>query len=357
MKRNGRITLGDIAQHCNVSKATVSRVLNDRLNEFPVSEEMIRRVKSAAEELDYRPNRLARAIRNQRTHLIGLSCIHIDAQNLSADAEANDNQTLGQFSNIVLSHPDFTDYDLVIHNREETAGQPLKAIDFKPDLLDGMIYLNPTDDHTEFLDVASEDFPIILLGQIANAEEKVPCIDINNRKMGRQAVEHLIGLGRRNILMLIPEEFRHINCMRDRLQGYRDALTENAIPISDEFIRTVPCLKDEVKAFFGDLRGLEEMDAIFCATDELAALCIEPLKTMGRRIPEDIAIIGFNNALVSRHTAPPLSSVYLPTEAQAYAATDLLLKILNKEVPYEPGFHEIETELIIRESTVGTRQA
>jgi len=76
-RNNDRVTLGDIAQHCNVSKATVSRVLNERLNEFPVSEEMIQRVKNAAEQLDYRPNRLARAIRSQRTHLIGLSCIHL----------------------------------------------------------------------------------------------------------------------------------------------------------------------------------------------------------------------------------------------------------------------------------------
>ena len=71
-----RVTMADIARHCNVSKATVSRVLNERLNEFPVSKEMIQRVKNAAEQLDYRPNRLARAIRSQRTHLIGLSCIH-----------------------------------------------------------------------------------------------------------------------------------------------------------------------------------------------------------------------------------------------------------------------------------------
>ncbi|RKX39434.1 MAG: hypothetical protein DRP64_14260, partial [Verrucomicrobia bacterium] len=67
-RTNDRVTLADIARHCDVSKATVSRVLNDRLNEFPVSEEMIQRVKNAAEQLDYRPNRLARAIRSQRTH-------------------------------------------------------------------------------------------------------------------------------------------------------------------------------------------------------------------------------------------------------------------------------------------------
>jgi len=79
------VTLGDIASQCNVSKATVSRVLNGRLNEFPVSEAMIQRVKTAAEELGYRPNWMARAIRSQRTHLIGLSCIHIDVWGSTPD--------------------------------------------------------------------------------------------------------------------------------------------------------------------------------------------------------------------------------------------------------------------------------
>jgi len=355
-RTNDRVTLADIARHCDVSKATVSRVLNDRLNEFPVSEEMIQRVKNAAEQLDYRPNRLARAIRSQRTHLIGLSCIHIDSRAFTSDAEADNNQVLGQFSNIIISHPDFGDYDLVMHDRKESPDQPLKPSDFKPDLLDGLIYLNPTDNHTEFLDVASMNFPIVLLGQIAGAEGKLPCVDIDNRKMARRAVEHLIGLGRRNILMLSPESLQHVCCIQDRVQGYRDALTENGIQVSDKLIRTVRNVKDDVNELLMNLPCLGEVDAIFAANDDIVAFCIEPLKAMGRRIPEDVALMGFSDTLVCQHTNPPLSSVRRPAKKQAYAAVDLLLKILNKEVPYEPGFHEIETELVIRESTEGTGQ-
>ncbi len=80
------------------------------------------------------------------------------------------------------------------------------------------------------------------------------------------------------------------------------------------------------------------------------------MKDRGYRIPEDIALIGFGDAPAARHTSPPLSSVHISTEKQVYAAVDLLLKILNKEIPYEPGFHEIESELVIRESTVKTGQ-
>ena len=351
-RTSNRTTLEDIARYCNVSKATVSRVLNDHLNEFPVSEEMIARVKSAADKLGYRPNRLARAIRSQRTSLGGLSFIHIDYQTLTPDQIAYENQVMGQFANSIISHPGFKDYDLVIHDRVESPESPLQPSDFKTDLLEGMIYLTPSENHLEFLDVASKEFPIVLLGQVVGAEKKVPCIDINNRKMGCEAVTHLIRNGRKNILMLIPEKLQHISCIQDRVLGYRDALTANGIKISDEFIRTVRCLREKVHEFFEDLRCLTDIDGIFCPTDDLAALCLEPLKSLGYRFPEDIGSSGFDDRPLAEHTTPPLSSVHRPVSRQAYAAIDLLLKILKKEIPYEPGFHEIETELIIRNSTL-----
>jgi DNA-binding LacI/PurR family transcriptional regulator len=116
-RTSDRITLDDISRYCNVSKATVSRVLNNKLKEFPVSEEMILKVKNAAQHLGYRPNRLARAVRSQRTNLIGLSFIHIDYQSLPPDQIAYENQVMGEFTNIILSHPGFKEYDLVIHDQ------------------------------------------------------------------------------------------------------------------------------------------------------------------------------------------------------------------------------------------------
>lgn len=352
-RTSDRVTLKEIARHCNVSTATVSRVLNNRLNEFPVSDEMIQRVKDAAQQLDYHPNRLARAIRNQQTHLIGLSDIHITNILRTPDRRFHENQVMGEFVNLIIDHPKFEDYDLVIHGRKELTGQPLRPSDFKPDLLDGLIYLNPTLDHQEFLEVASKNFPIVLVGHIPGAEEKIACVDINNRKMGKKAVEHLIGLGRRNILMLTSEKLNHLCCIQDRAQGYRDALAENGMEISESLVHSVLCQPDQVALFFENLPCMGKVDAIFCADDDLAVLCFEPLKAMGYRIPEDIAIMGFENSRISQHTDPPLSTVYRPADRQIHAAIDLLLKILKKEIPNEPGFHEIEAELVIRESTLG----
>jgi DNA-binding LacI/PurR family transcriptional regulator len=190
-----------------------------------------------------------------------------------------------------------------------------------------------------------------VLGLSEGADKRVPCVDINNRIMAARAVNHLIETGRKNILMLVPEKLQHICCIQDRINGYHDALKENEIKESAEFIRIVRSLEENVTTFFSDLRCLDEIDAIFCPTDELAALCIPTLKAIGKKIPEDIAIMGFDDQPIARHTSPPLSTVRRPANKHAHAAIDLLLKILKKEIPYESGFHEIETDLVIRGST------
>lgn len=350
-RTNDRVTLDDIARYCNVSKATVSRVLNDKLNQFPVSEKMIEKVRKAAQQLGYRPNRLAKAVRTQRTNLIGLSLLHQHNKNSSPTQIAHDNQIMGLLANTILAHPDFKDYDLVIHKRSQQNRTPLHESDFKSDLLDGMIYMTPSDDHTEFLDISSPEFPIILLGHTADAEKKLPCVDIDNRKAAFAAVEHLIQSGRKNILYLNPEQLEHICCMVERLDGYKDALKQYGLPISNELIHNVDREAQKVNEFFQNLRCLNQIDAIFATTDNLAALCLQSLQAMGKRIPKDIAIIGFNNTPLTELTSPTLSSVQWPIEAQASTAIDLLLKILNKQIPYQPGFTEIKTQIIRRQST------
>lgn len=356
-RTNKRVTLEDIARLGNVSRASVGQVLNRHATDFPLSAAMIERVEAAAEELGYRPNRLARSLSRAQTHLIALSHIHIDYQNLTPDQITYENQAIGQFAKSIFRHAEFEDYDLVIHERRESKDALLKASDFKTDLFDGMIYLTPSDVHTEFLDVASPDFPIILLGELAGAEKKIPCIDMNNRKMAKQAVQYLIDQDCRNILMLIPEKLQDINCIKDRCLGYQDALRENAIGVNEEFICTVRCLKEDINTFFEKLPFLDEIDAVFCAIDDLAVLCIDSVKALGYHIPEDVSLMGFSDAPFSQYTNPPLSTVRVPVEAQAHAAIDLLLKALKDKAAYEPGFHEIDAELVIRESTAGVKQA
>lgn len=346
-----RVTLRDIAERCDVSKATVCRVLNDRLHEFPVSDELVERVKRAAAEMGYRPNRLAQAVRKQRTNLIGLSFYGVDYRQLPPSHVLQDRQVLGEYISVMLTHPGFSEYDIVIHARPEEKEEPFGVSDFKTDLLDGMIYVAPSEGHQEFLDIASASFPIVLMGDFPRAEQFVPCIDINNRKEAGKVVHHLVDTGRKKILMLVPREISNQHSIQLRVRGYREAHDELGLPLREEWIQMVGEEPDSLVDFFKQLPFFKEIDAVFTPVDYLAIRAIQALKELGCHVPRDVAVAGFDDSSAGRLNDPSLTSVRLPVEQEVYQSTDLLLGILNKERPYTPGFIEMEAELIVREST------
>ncbi len=350
----GRVTLADIAERCGVSRATVSRVLGDKLNEFPVTQTMVDRVRTAAADLGYRPNRLARAVRSQRTNLIGLSLI---TRKYPHWQFATDSDVMGRLTNAVLSHPRFEEYDLVIHARDESVGRPFRAMDFKTDLLDGMLYLMPSDDHLEFLEMASADFPIVLLGSGPPAEQRMPCVDMDNRAASRQAVEHLISTGRHRIMVLYPEEMAHLFCMKERLLGYREALMQAGLGEGAWIESAVPSARGALDHLLPRCGGEAGVDALFCLRDELAIQAMKSLQAHGLSVPGDVAVMGFDDSPMSVHVTPGLSSISQPIEEIAATATDLLIRILDGEEQYRPGFHPVAADLIVRGSTVGERLA
>ncbi len=349
MAPRGRVTLADIAESCGVSRATVSRVLGNKLNEFPVTQAMVNRVRSAAKDLGYRPNRLARAVRSQRTNLIGLSLITRKYQHWQF---ATDSDVMGRLTNAVLSHPRFGEYDLVIHARDEMLGRPFRESDFKTDLLDGMLYLMPSDDHMEFLEMASADFPIILLGSAPQAEKRIPCVDMDNRAASRQAVEHLISTGCTRIMVLYPEEMSHLLCMKERLTGYRDALRNAKISGSARMETAIASEPGALAALMESCGDFATVDAVFCLRDELAIEAMKWMQAHGLSVPGQVAVMGFDDSPMSVHLTPGISSISQPIEQIATTATDLLIRILDGEAEYLPGFHAIDTELIVRGSTV-----
>lgn len=344
-----RTTIQDIATLCNINKATVSRILNNKTDQFPISEKTIKKVKEAAKQLNYRPNRLAQATGSSRTRLIGLSFSGFHG--LGETEALYESQIVSRFLAPLLSNPRFQQYDLVIHSRNETDAAPLTEDEFKTDLFDGLLYLSPSSMHPEFLQIASENFPIVVLGHMQEAKKKLPCIDINNRNAAQTAVDHLLSKGRKAILFLGPKHSENMQYQLDRLAGYKDALQKNGLPVKASNIHTTSCTETDVDEFFQTLENLDQIDGLFCPDDELAAYSISALCKLGKRIPEDIAVVGFNNAPVSTLTNPSLTTIDIPAKKVAEAGLNLLLDIIEKKTPYQAGFQEIETTLIERQST------
>jgi DNA-binding LacI/PurR family transcriptional regulator len=344
-----RATIADIAKACDVSKSTVSRVLNHKTDQFPIAQKTIERVTQKADELGYRPNFLAKAIANRKTSLIGLSLSSYD--HLEGELSVPNmfqSSSFTQYIAAIFANPLFDKYNLVLHSRKEGEGDKISEIN--DDLLDGLIYLNPSAKHTEFMRYIGTNLPVVLIGHMAGHEHDFICVDIDNRALARQAVEHLIETGKRRIHIVIPKEVEKLYCIQDRLDGYRDALQTAGLPCTDEQIHTIPGRKEDVNKLIQKLPS-DQMDAIFSPVDEIAYYCIDPIRKKDLKIPEDIALFGFTNIPACETSTPTISSIDVPFYEIAFQAAKRLLTILEDGKPYKPGFYPVPARLIIRESS------
>lgn len=348
-----RTTLQDIAVHCNLSTSTVSRVLNGNAGDFRIAAATTEKVLSTAKKLNYRPNRLARAIRGRKTNLLGLSMPETASGDDTTERRfAIEHRIMGVICAAIMQHPLFSKYDLVLHNRHERAVLPMSENDMQQDLIDGMIYSSPLVRHLEFLKTLSANIPTVLMGYIPELQDSTICVDVDNRKMAQLATEHLLSIGRQNILLLIPETSLFAFGIQGRIAGHREALEKAGLRINPDLSRVIRADADIVADFIRTSPTLENTDAILCLTDELAVFCMDPLRERGLRIPDDIALMGFGGIDLFSEKASRLSTVKVPFHTMAYEATEHLLSILEGKQPYTPGFYEVPTELVIRESTV-----
>jgi len=338
-----------------MSVSTVSRVLNKHGNRFAIAPKTVERVESAARELGYRPNRLARAIAYQRTNLIGLSIPHYSSDTAHVaptETSVFNAQILGDLIGGVLDNPDMSEFDLVIHDRRKAPDENNRSNMLQPDLLDGSIYANPTVESIAFLKELPEDFPVVLLGESEELRRRLTTVDIDNRASAKTCVRHLIDIGRRNILILVPRDLGHVLCIRDRLAGFDEAMREAGLEPSE---RDRVELRNDVESVAAFVRGFEDWcryDAVIAPEDAMAVFCLQALQQRGVRVPDEIAVAGFGNSLQAKHASPPLTSMRVPFHEMAYRAASLLVEqILNGGVR-APGEVRVESELCVRGSTV-----
>lgn len=352
MKRKNA-SISDIAAHCNLSKSTVSRVLNNQMDKFAIAEKTIERVRAVADELGYRPSRLARALTSRRSYLIGVSfprSLHHREFNIE-DSHATEFQSFGAYTYTVICHPLFQGYDLVIHYRNDFDPSESTTDCLNSDLLDGMIFFNPASNLRAIMEHAPKWFPVVIVG---HPEEDILqntiCVDVDNRSMAREATLHLLNRGRNNPIMLLPRELESLFCMKERIAGFADALSQRGIPHEHRIVY-LPSPLEKCRHELGCQLQQKHPDCIFSATDDLAATAMDVLQTdQGRRIPEEVMVIGFSNTALCAKTVPTLSSVDVSVSRIAYQAAEELLSVLEKKKPFTPGFYPVPSELVLRES-------
>ncbi|HWR22126.1 MAG TPA: LacI family DNA-binding transcriptional regulator [Feifaniaceae bacterium] len=330
-----KTTINDVAAMAGVSKATVSRVIN---NMEGVSADLAERVNGAIKELDFRPNSLARSLKVHKTKSIGLIIPSVDNPVFLT----------------VLKHVELTamryGFSLVLCN---SAGSTDKEVDLINLLIekqtDGIV-LDAVGEYNEGLDFLNRvRTPIVLLGK------KIPGIDTQNATCDNElggflAAEHLIRTGCRNIVFAFVDS-ESTSALQDRFNGYLRALQEYRLPFEEALVLRK---RMDYYGVFGEVTRLlaerPEIDGIFGANDIAAIACINAVRGLGKSIPSDVSVIGYDNIDFCEMTRPALSSVRNPIADMSVESVKMLLREIYRgggsaeEKCFEPA-------LVLRDTT------
>lgn len=330
-----RATILDVATVSGISRGTVSRVLN---GEPYVSDGAREAVNRAIKEVGYVPNTAARNLVRQRTQAVGL-LVH-EPHSLFLDDPNIGSIMLG--ANTVLSQAGYQMVCLIIDSDRDVdrVGRYLNG-----GSIDGAIVISAREDDPITEIIERLGVPAAFVGPPPN-QRPLPFVSIDNRQAAAAITERLLASGRTRIGMIASALDRASGA--DRLEGFKDALGGDYHP---EWVAKVSQF-----SFDAGLAGMRELldtcstlDAVFAASDAVAAGALSVLQQAGYRVPEDVAVIGFDDSVWAQRTHPPLSTVRQPaSELGAQAAELVLAQLRGEEI--SPGGVYLETSIVWRDS-------
>jgi LacI family transcriptional regulator len=321
----------------------VSLVLN-KVPGASISEPTRQRVLQAANQLDYHINAAGRSLRRQRTGTIGL-IVRQPPGRLSADA------FLPPVIEGITSVTGPAGLRLLIEPLDPS--RPVTYVNLvREGHVDGLIFGTHADD-AEFVGLHAEDVPIVLWGRLPDSQLRF--VDVDNAAAARSAVEYLISLGHRRIACITnAHPSGDVGEAAGRLRGYREALEAHGLVAGKDLIR------------FGNYHersGLEAMQsllrqdvppsAVFVASDEVALGALRAARDAGLRIPEDLALVGFDDIPITRYVMPALTTVHVPAREIGARAASILVSMLE-DGPTQSSVL-LPTELVVRDSTAPPR--
>jgi LacI family transcriptional regulator len=327
------VTIDHVAATAGVSIATVSRVLNQSM---PVAEDTVVRVRAAVEQLGYVPQTAARHLAQGKTQTLGL---------LLPDVS---NDFFLPLLGSITDSAEQAGYDLLIAIRLAEHDRRDRNSPLGKQNTDGLLAFDQSIDERDLRQLHAAHFPIVLLYRSAPAGLAVPCILVENTAGARQITEHLIRVhGRRRIAFLRGPAGNEDSRLRE--QGYREALAAHALPFDPALVGVGEFYEEPAYATVaGWLAEGRAFDAIFAGDDGSASGALAALNAAGKRVPEDVALVGFDDAIVARHLTPRLTTVRAPTEQVGRVAIQQLTRLIEKGAA-EPTIL-LPTELVIRQS-------
>ncbi|MFB7992742.1 LacI family DNA-binding transcriptional regulator [Streptomyces sp. NPDC056002] len=332
-----RVSLKDVAARAGVSIKTVSNVVNNYQHVTPAMRE---RVQQAIDELGYRPNLTARHLRQGRTGIIALALPELG------------NPYFAELAAAVIDAAALHDYIVLLdHTGGRREQEVLVSQGFRARVIDGLI-LSPIELEAEDLRERTENVPLVLLGE-RDYDLPYDHIAVDNVAAARTAVRHLIDLGRREVAF-IGARSGHSQPAHLRVQGWREELLSAGLSVDDGLIATTEGWghADGAAAMTRILETGRRPDAVFAYNDPIAIGAMRVLSERGMRVPEDVAVVGFDDVVEGHFGAVTLTSVSPDKEAIARMAVESVLARLSGQAP-EPRRVRADYRLIARESTLG----
>lgn len=330
------ITIHDVAARAGVSRQTVSRAMN---NKGEISPETRERVLAAARELGYRPSSIARGLKTRRTLTLGLVVPDIA------------NPFFAEVVRGASEQADAAGYSVLLCNTDENPEREWAILRMlESHRVDGLVLISSRLSEEMLTETIARWRPIVLVNRTPQEERPgVGWVLVDDAQGARTAVQHLLGRGHRQIGLLAGVSTSRSG--RERLRGYREALTEAGIRIPEGWI--MPCAptveggREAALTLLGQHPGLT---ALLAYNDLVAVGAQQACRSLGRAIPQGCALIGWDDIPFAAYVSPPLTTMRMPKVEIGQRAMALLLALL-REPGVVPAPIVLETVLIIRETT------
>jgi len=324
----------DIAEIVGVSESTVSRAIN---NKAGVGAETKEKILEVAKKRNFQPNRLAQNLAKQETNVIGLLLPDISSLFYSDVARG------------VQDYATNRGYQVIVCNTDDNKEHEINYINWlKSNKVAGMIFLGGGLVNNEIVKLGLTDYPIVLANRLVE-QVTLPSVLIDDTSGAFKATDHLLDKEYERIgLVLGPANSWQ---SQNRLQGYKRALQQRDIDYDSDLVLNKSWTRKSGYQGFLELMDLEDPPrAIFAANDLIAAGVVEAIKLGGYFIPHDIAVVGFDDTVVTSVIDPPLTTIARPMHQLGVKSANKLLSLI-KEENFNQEIEVLDSELKIREST------